>query len=240
MGEQMRDVLAEIGQRKILYSDPGIDITDEVLSAPLSLAVIGPPRTAIAFAPEVSEFSGGYYIMPNTRITLQATTEDEDGIQAVFFDVDVVDPPRPTMVYTGEITLADLGPEFAAPGKHELRFYAEESSGIVEAVRTVTLFTARDLASDKQITNRPNPFRAGQEETIILFRPTVSGTVTISLYDLYGGLVYSEQMQVSAGNQEQFRWPGVNGTGRVVANGGYICRIHGPGMDLRRKIAVVK
>ncbi len=38
----------------------------------------------------------------------------------------------------------------------------------------------------------------------------------------------------------QYSWDGRNGKSNVVANGGYICRIHGAGMDLRRKIAVVK
>jgi len=53
-------------------------------------------------------------------------------------------------------------------------------------------------------------------------------------------MVYSEQRDVVSGSVEQFTWNGRNGKGRVVANGGYICRVHGNGMDLRRKIAVVK
>jgi hypothetical protein len=215
-------------------------VASDILSDPLLVQVTGPPVTTIAFAPEASAYGEGYYVLPSTAITLSATTEDEGGIQAVFFDVDVIDPPRPAAVYGGAFTLADLGAEFATPGAHVLRFFAEESSGIVEAVHSVTLYTTTQLTTDKTITNRPNPFRAGDEETVILFHPTVSGRVTVSLYDLYGELVYSDQMDVTANVTEQYVWNGRNGKGRVVANGGYICRVHGNGMDLRRKIAVVK
>ena len=75
---------------------------------------------------------------------------------------------------------------------------------------------------------------------MILFRPTGSGSVTLTLYDLYGDVVFSDQLQVSAGDLVQYPWDGYNGKNNVVGNGGYICRIHGAGMDLRRKIAVVK
>ena len=215
-------------------------VTEDIASDALLLEVIGPPVTSVDFAPLVSTYGDGYYITPSTEISLSAVTGDEGGIQTIFVDVDLQDPPRPVTVYDGVFTLADLGAEYTTPGEHVMRFYAEETSGIVEAVNTVTLYTAADMRSDKPITNRPNPFRAGQEETVILFNPTASGNVTITLYDLYGDVVTSTQMFVTAGANEQFVWDGRNGKGRVVANGGYICRIHGNGMDLRRKIAVVK
>ena len=103
------------------------------------------------------------------------------------------------------------------------------------------MYTGEALATDKAITNRPNPFNPNGEPTIIMFRPTVSGRVTVTIYDLYGGVVYSEQLDVTEGvDVTDFSWDGRNGKGRTVANGGYICRVHGNGMDLRRKIAVVK
>jgi flagellar hook assembly protein FlgD len=75
---------------------------------------------------------------------------------------------------------------------------------------------------------------------VVLFQSTVNGPVNVTIYDLYGDLVHSDQIAVSSGVTEQYVWDGRNGNGRVVGNGGYICRIHGGGMDLRRKIAVVK
>jgi len=215
-------------------------VSGELVSDVVLLEVIGPPVTAISLDPDGALFRDGYYVTPNTEISLSATTEDLGGIQTIFVDVDVVDPPRPVAVYTGTFSLADLGPAFAASGQHTLRFYAEESSGVVETVRTVVLYTAKDMDTQRQITNRPNPFNPREGSTMILFRPPSSGAVTLTLYDLYGDVVFTDQLVVSAGELVQYPWDGHNGQRRVVANGGYICRIHGSGMDLRRKIAVVK
>ncbi len=209
-----------------------------VSSVQLLVDVIGPPRTVVRFDPEAPPFGDGYYVTSSTRISLTATTEESQGIQAIFFDVDQVDPPYPGQVYTGDFSLAQLGLD--TPGDHRLRFYAEEVSGVAESVRTVTLHTGRDLDTDRDITNRPNPFRAGHENTLILFRAPRSGTVTVTIYDLYGDVVHSHQEYAQAGELTQFVWDGRNGNDRVVANGGYICRIHGNGIDLRRKIAVIK
>ncbi len=216
-------------------------VSGNLLSEPVLIEVTGPPVTRIEFEPAVSEFRDGYYITPSTVIRLSAVTEDDGGIQTIFHDVDEIDPPRPVDVYDGEFSLESLDRVSFTTGQHVLRFYAEESSGVLEEVRSVVLYTATDLDLEKEITNRPNPFNPNENETMILFRPTTSGVVTITIYDLYGGVVYSEQRDVTAGVEVlDFSWDGRNGKGRVVANGGYICRVHGNGMDLRRKIAVVK
>jgi hypothetical protein len=199
---------------------------------------MGPPLTRLTLDPPASTFDDGYYIDVNTRIELTATTEDPGGIQAIFADVDVHDPPLPTSVYTGPFSLADLG--LTTPGAHRLRFYAQEVSGTVEQLKTVTLYTSTALTTERQITNRPNPFRAGQESTIVLFHPASSGPANVTIYDLFGGVVFNRQIDVSAEGTAQFVWDGTNGSGNVVANGGYICRISGHGYELRRKIAVLK
>ena len=217
---------------RLVAETPGLDSNE------LLVEVVGPPRTELVFDPPATPYGDGWYVSADTRISLVATTEDAMGIQAVFFNVDVADPPVPTQVYTGPVTLDELG--VGSAGTHDLRFYAEEVSGAVEQVQTVTLYTTVTMTTEKQITNRPNPFRAGAEPTILLFRPTATGTATITIFDLYGGVVYRDQLPVQEGVTAQFPWDGRNGDGRVVANGGYICRIQGDGYDLRRKIAVVK
>jgi len=204
----------------------------------LLVEVIGPPRTDLVFDPPATAYGDGWLVSSDTRITLVPRTEDPQGIQAVFANVDVGDPPVPQQIYTGPFTLGELGA--GDPGQHTLRFFAEEVSGAVEEVRTVELYTTTAMTTEKRITNRPNPFRAGEDPTILLFRPTSDGTATITIYDLYGGVVRTAQMAVQAESTAQFSWDGRNGEGRVVANGGYICRIQGDGYDLRRKIAVVK
>jgi hypothetical protein len=209
-----------------------------VVSNDVLVDVVGPPHTEVRFNPPASPYQGGWFISVDTSIELVATTEDAGGIQAVFTDVDVVDPPQPTAIYTGPFSLRDRN--LITPGVHTLRFYAEELSGATEPVQSVRLYTSASLATDKPVTNRPNPFHAGVEETIILFHPTSTGTATVTIYDLFGGTVYSAQLTVTAGTTAQFPWDGRNGEGKVVANGGYICRVVGDGYDLRRKIAVVK
>ncbi len=229
--------VSDFGSQDILVQA----VSGELLSEPILLDVIGPPTTRLEFEPAVTEFRDGYYITANTLIRLVAVTEDSRGIQTVFYDLDTSDPPRPIDVYDDEFSLETLSRGPLPPGEHVLRFFAEESSGVMEEVRTVVLYTARAMDSTKEITNRPNPFNPHDEPTVIMFRPTASGIVNITIYDLYGGVVYSQQREVTAGvDVTDFTWDGRNGKGRLVANGGYICRIHGNGMDLRRKIAVVK
>jgi hypothetical protein len=200
--------------------------------------VVGPPVTVLSFTPPAVSYAGGYYLSPDTRIQLAATTGDAGGIQAIYYDVDVADPPVPSQVYGGAFTLAGLG--LAEPGVHTLRFFAEERSLVRESVRSVKLYTSATLTTDRPITNRPNPFRAGDEPTVILFTPGQTGSVSLTIHDLYGGVVFSHQLSVTAGELAQFVWDGRNGNGDVVSNGGYICRVSGAGIDLRRKIAVVK
>jgi len=215
-------------------------VSGDLLSSVILLEVVGPPRSTLYLDPDGAPFRDGYYATPTTEFSLVASTEDPGGIQTIFVDVDVVDPPRPVNVYTGPFTLADLGVDTSEPGAHVLRFYAEEASGVVETVRRVTLYAARALDTDRAITNRPNPFSPREGATMILFRAGGSGTVNLTLYDLYGDVVFRDQLTVSAGELVQYPWYGRNGKNDFVSNGGYICRIHGAGMDLRRKIAVVK
>lgn len=212
----------------------------DAMSSPVAVELQGPPITDMALFPECVSYSDGYYVLPTTEISLSSSVEGPEPVQGVWFDLDVTDDPRPRILYDGPFTLADLGEEAMEPGRHVIRFYAEETGGVSEAVQSIVLYIAADLALDKQVTNRPNPFAAGREQTVLLFRAQETGTVNIVFYTLYGDVVYRTQQDVTAGAVEEFAWDGRNGKGRVVGNGGYVCRIHGAGLDLKRKIAVVK
>jgi hypothetical protein len=212
----------------------------DALSPLLAIELLGPPWTSARLHPDGAGYADGYYVLPTTEISLSTVVFGPDPVHGIWFDVNVSDDPRPRRLYTGPFNLADLDPAYTVPGRHALRFFAEETGGVAEAVKTVFLYTAAEMTTDREITNRPNPFRAGRESTVVLFRAPSSGPVTITLYDLYGDIIYSDRMTVTGGTTEQFVWDGRNGKGNVVGNGGYICRIHGSGLDLRRKIAVVK
>lgn len=202
------------------------------------IPVAGPPATEIGYEGVASDYSDGKYVSFDTRITLTAHTDAPGGIRAVFLDIDHADGALPATAYAGPFTLAELIPDDT--GLHVLRFFAEEVGGVREVVQEVNLYTTAALASDKQITNRPNPFRAGKEPTLILFNPPADGPARMIIYDLYGATVTTANIEARAGVANQFTWDGRDGDGDVVANGGYICRITGTGYDIRRKIAVVK
>jgi len=78
------------------------------------------------------------------------------------------------------------------------------------------------------VRNRPNPFRAGEEETLIEYNLKQPSNVTITIYDLLGQEVWRESYRAgeNGGKKENsVPWDGRNLSGEVVANGGYICRI---------------
>lgn len=200
--------------------------------------VAGPPVTTPSYTGVADAHLDGWYLTFDTLIALDAVAGVPEMECTVYFDIDGQDGAAPYTPYEDPFTLGDLVAE--EPGVHVLRFYAEEDGGTRELLRTVNVYTSQSLDLEQPITNRPNPFRAGQGTTRIMFAPTGSGTATITIYDLYGSVVMIEQMDVTAGVETFLEWDGRNDAGYVVGNGGYICRVTGPGFDLRRKIAVVK
>jgi len=224
----------QFGERDLLIEAQVDAITPRQVLA----HVAGPPHTTIALDGVSNDYQDGLYVSDDTEISLTAVAGVPQMGVSILFDVDAADGALPQSTYTAPFTLADL--VSGEPGLHVLRYRAVEDGGVGEAVHTVNLYTTRALSSDKPISNRPNPFRAGRENTIILFNPPRGGTATLTIYDLYGTKVLTERLDASGGRTAQFVWDGRNGRGDVVANGGYVCRITGPGYDLRRKIAVVK
>jgi len=224
----------EYGENDILLQVRVDDLPhEEVL-----IDVAGPPVTTPGFEGVADEYQDGWYVTFDSVVTLTALAGVPDMGTTIYFDVDQGDGVSPTTQYDEPFTLAGLNQEEA--GVHVLRFYAEEDGGTREALRTVKLYTAQSLNLEQAISNRPNPFRAGSQTTKIIFEPTATGTATITIYDLYGAVVLIEHMDVTAGVESFLDWDGRNDAGYVVGNGGYICRVTGPGYDLRRKIAVVK
>jgi len=99
-------------------------------------------------------------------------------------------------------------------------------------------------------SNYPNPFKAGKQETTIIYDLEENAKVTISIYDLLGELVRRIEIPKATpekgerGTNRVF-WNGKNERGRVVANGGYYCVMEadtetGKHMKKVRKIMVIK
>jgi len=102
------------------------------------------------------------------------------------------------------------------------------------------------------ISNYPNPFRAGSENTNISFLLNEPADVKLKIYSLFGDLVYSknytkqeiESRMNETGSVITISWDGKNNKGDIVGNGGYICIVEtvidGQNKKLMRKIGVSK
>jgi len=97
-----------------------------------------------------------------------------------------------------------------------------------------------------KVRNRPNPFRAGKEETLIVYDLKQPSNVTITIYDLLGQEVWRKSYEAgeNGGREENnvIPWDGKNASGEIVGNGGYVSRIwvEKENRYVLRKIAVAK
>ena len=100
-----------------------------------------------------------------------------------------------------------------------------------------------------QVSNYPNPFRAGSENTNISYLLDANSDVKIRIYTLFGDLVFSRDIPsgkpcAAGGAVNNYVWDGKNNKGAVIGNGGYICvveaTISGARKKMIRKIAVAK
>ena len=202
----------------------------------LTITVVGPPLTTLNLGEGTAATSHGVVVAPETTFSLSSSSEI--GLFRTYWGVDLGPEDTPSNIYLGPLSFDDLGiPDY---GTHTLSFYADDIKGNRETIQVFTLVLGATLAADKAVTNRPNPFQAGREDTIILFRALVDGTASIRIYDLFGALVWSHELATQSGQNYQVPWDGRNGRGQVVGNGGYVCTIRSGGELLQRKIAVIK
>jgi len=73
----------------------------------------------------------------------------------------------------------------------------------------------------------------------IHFQPDGSGTVSVKIYTLRGLLVWEESKSVS-GYQDFIEWDGRNKDNDVVASGIYVVYVEGPGIEEKKKVAILK
>ncbi len=96
-----------------------------------------------------------------------------------------------------------------------------------------------------KVLNRPNPFRAGKEATLIQYELSQPSNVIITIYNLLGEEVWRKSYEAgeNGGREDNIvPWDGKNASGEVVGNGGYVCRIwvEKENRYVVRKIAVAK
>ena len=83
-----------------------------------------------------------------------------------------------------------------------------------------------------------NPLRG--EEVNIYLKPKHSGNVSIEIYNIAGQLVWDKEISVTGGVQEQVVWNCRNKSDEVVSSGIYAVHVKGGGIDMVKKVAVVK
>lgn len=98
---------------------------------------------------------------------------------------------------------------------------------------------------EASLSNYPNPFAAGREQTAITFQLAADARVTVDVYALSGERVARllDSQPLSAGLHDELRWDGRNGDGEVVRNGTYLLRlvVDGPaGGKFLRRLAVLR
>jgi len=202
----------------------------------VAIAVIGPPVTTLSIDGSSAALAQGLLLQPESVLRLTSTSEL--GVQAIYWEVDLAGEARPERVYGGPLRFADLG--LAEYGEHRFSFYAVDVHGNREAVQHATLIFGEALAPTRPLSNRPNPFQAGRESTVILFTARAEGTATLRIHDHFGGLVWAHELRTESGQTYQVPWDGRNGRGELVGNGGYLCTVRTGGELLQRKIAVIK
>ncbi|HEU4764382.1 MAG TPA: FlgD immunoglobulin-like domain containing protein, partial [Candidatus Eisenbacteria bacterium] len=98
-------------------------------------------------------------------------------------------------------------------------------------------------------TNYPNPFHPPSEGTTIAYKLDDNASVTMRIYTQTGSLVkrmfFDKGVTGGLAGLNEVVWDGKNGTGDVVASGGYVVLIEAQGTGetlhvIRRKIAVVR
>jgi hypothetical protein len=104
-------------------------------------------------------------------------------------------------------------------------------------------------AAGGYLTNYPNPFHPGEAPTTIAYKLDDNATVTLKIFTLTGGLVWTKSFtpgtEGGSAGLNTVLWDGKNGKGDIVASGGYVLHIEAAGQGetlhtMTRKIAVVR
>jgi methionine-rich copper-binding protein CopC len=90
----------------------------------------------------------------------------------------------------------------------------------------------------------PNPFNPCKQDITIQYYLINDSDVAIAIYDLLGNLVKTWEIPAGEMNARtglnQLTWNGRNGSGDIVANGGYILFVHSDGQKKKFKVLVIK
>ncbi|MFB0526375.1 MAG: hypothetical protein ACETVO_02750, partial [bacterium] len=199
------------------------------------ITVIGAPKTVLKFDGVYNEMNDALYLRSSTLITIMCTSD----IKAEY--IYCRDNEGEWKKYEKYVE-----PFALSPGAHTIEYYGVDEFGHKEEInRSKTIYISFFSAGADGILNRPNPFRAGKQNTLIEYNLSQPSNVTITIYDVFGQEVWRESYRAGengGATANSVPWDGRNLCGEVVGNGGYICRvwIEREKRQMLRKIAVAK
>ncbi len=130
--------------------------------------------------------------------------------------------------------------EGASPGMRDITVTnIDEASITMEAGFEVRVLEVVDVGVKIQGGEKGYVNPAKGEEATIYFKSASAGEIKIKIYTLKGQLV-CEKSKETTGEEDFIVWDCKNSDGTVVSSGVYILRINAPGIDMTRKIAVLK
>jgi len=196
----------------------------------VEIEVIGAPKTALRLDGIYNEMNAVLYVRPTTRVIIESVSN------IIAETILYRDKAGDWNTYAGPFTLS--------PGSHSIEYYGIDKYGHKEGInRSKPIYVS--FFGSGEVSNRPNPFKAGEEPTLIEYTLKEPSNVIITIYDLFGQEVWHERYEAgeNGGRKDNsVPWDGKNLSGKVVANGGYICRvwIENEKRHMVRKIAVAK
>ena len=173
-----------------------------------------PPTINTVFPEDSAE------VQPNRFLIVYEVTDDGSGVDTIQL---WADNRAVQFLYentTGHLTYL---PSNLEAGKHTLEVSATDRAGN-EARQTMEFFTQDIFDFADQVIVYPNPT---SHDAIITFQLTKSADVTLEIYDVTGGLLYTDVLRNVVGQQstsldEAFVWDCTNQAGESVAGGVYI------------------
>jgi hypothetical protein len=223
-----QDIYIEASDAKVY--DPA-----SALGRTADIDVIGAPKTVLKFDGAYNEMNDALYLRSSTLISIMCTSD----IKAEY--IHCRDNGGDWKKYDKYVE-----PFALSPGAHTIEYYGEDLYGHKEEInRSKTIYVSFFSAGADGVLNRPNPFRAGKQNTLIEYNLSQPSNVTITIYDLFGQEVWRESYRAGengGATANSVPWDGRNLCGEVVGNGGYICRvwIEREKRHMLRKIAVAK
>ena len=159
-------------------------------------------------------------VQPNRFLIVHEVTDEGSGVGIIQL---WVDNRAVRFLYedtTGHLTYL---PSNLGAGRHTLEISATDRAGN-EARQTMEFFTEDIFDFADKVIVYPNPT---SHDAIISFQLTKSADVTLEIYDVTGGLLYTDVLhnvvgQQSASLDEAFVWDCKNQAGESVAGGIYI------------------